>query len=86
MKEQMEPKELNEIFDGSQNAVNEMKKVFSKHDGLETVVISPDSWVGLELLRQTKRLINLQREVSNLNASINRLERKLGGLPNNAEK
>lgn len=79
-------KELNEIFDGSQDAVRAMEKVFDQHKDMETVIINPDSWVGKELLIQTKRLIDLQRDLGNLSASINRVERKLSKLLDNTEK
>ncbi len=82
----MKKDELNEIFEGSQNAVNEMKKVFGQHESIETVIVEPNSWVGKELLLQTKRLIDIRRDVNSLSASINRVEKMLVKLFNNTEK
>jgi len=82
----MNRKELNEIFEGSQNAISEMEEVFSKHENMETVIVNPDSWVGKELLLQTKRLIDLQRDVNSLAGSINRMERQIYRLLNDSEK
>jgi hypothetical protein len=52
----MENAEITEILDGSQLAIKEMDNVYEAHRQMETVVISPDSWVGKELLSQSKRL------------------------------
>lgn len=82
----MDNNELNEIFGESQNAANEMKKVFDKHKDIETVIVNPDSWVGKELLLQTKRLIDLRRDMNSLTASINRVERMLSKLLTNPEE
>ena len=82
----MENNELNEIFEGSQNAINVMEKVFIQHKDIETVIVNPDSWVGKELLLQTKRLIDLRRDVNSLAVSINRVERMLVKLFDNTEK
>ncbi|WP_407311010.1 hypothetical protein [Desulfosporosinus sp. SB140] len=73
-------KNFKEIFGDSQNAINAMQKVFDDHKHIETVIVNPESWVGKELLLQTKMLIDLQRDVRCLTASINRMEKKLDYL------
>lgn len=73
---------LNEIFEGSQNALDEMEKVFKEHEKIETVIVNPDSWTGKTLLVQAKRLIDLRGDVNSLTASINQLHRKIDHLLN----
>ena len=82
----MDNSDLKKIFNGSQNAIKEMEKVFSEHKDLETVIVNPDSWVGKELLIQTKRLIDIRRDVDSLTASINRVERMLGKLMSDSKE
>ncbi|MEV3550925.1 hypothetical protein ABNC92_03395 [Paenibacillus larvae] len=67
---QLEKKELQEIFEGNEDAVKTMEQVFKEHESIETVVVDPNSWVGKELLMQTKRLVDLQRDVHSLSTSI----------------
>lgn len=85
-KQKMRSDELDEIFNDSKNAIDEMKRVFKEHQNIETVIVEPDSWVGKELLIQTKRLIDLKRDVNTLTSSINRLERLFTELLSNAKK
>ncbi|MDT2237667.1 hypothetical protein P7H19_17235 [Paenibacillus larvae] len=66
----MDKKELQQIFEANENAVKEMEQVFKEHESIETVVVDPNSWVGKELLSQTKRLIDLQRDVHSLSTLI----------------
>ncbi|WP_079908243.1 hypothetical protein [Paenibacillus sp. 32352] len=76
----MNQEELRQLFCGAENAVSEMEKVFKRHEQLETVIVNPNSWVGKELMRQGKRLIDLRHEIHDLSISINRLERKIDKL------
>lgn len=76
----MENKELSEILEGSQIAIDEMRKVFKEHEDIETVIVNPDSWVGKTLLIQTKKLIDLRKEVNSLSSSIKALNVKLDRL------
>ncbi|MBO8170199.1 MAG: hypothetical protein H0Z35_13650 [Thermoanaerobacteraceae bacterium] len=78
----MDDKELKSIFDGSEDAINEMKRVFKEHEEVETVIVEPNSWVGKALLIQTKRLIDLRRDVNSLTSSINLLNKKIAELLN----
>lgn len=73
---------LCEILNGSNHAISEMEKVIEAHKGINTVIVNPDSWVGKELLIQTKRLIDLHRDVHSLALVINHLERKIDVLLN----
>lgn len=82
----MDQKDLNTIFEGSQNAATEMERIFKEHENMETVIVNPNSWVGKELLIETKRLIELKRDVHSLISSINRLEKKVTELNHNAKK
>lgn len=65
--------EINKILDDSQTAIKEMEKVYEAHRNMATAVISPDSWVGKELLSQSKRLIDLAESVNRLESKLNRL-------------
>lgn len=82
----MEKNELAEIFEGSQNAVSTMQKVFAEHKNIKTVIVNPDSWVGKELLLQTKKLIDLRRDLNRLAVSINHMEKMLSKLVNDPKK
>ncbi|MEV2911036.1 hypothetical protein ABNF65_21100 [Paenibacillus larvae] len=66
----MEKKELQQILEGNDDAVKEMEQVFKEHESIETVIVEPNSWVGKELLLQTKRLVDLQRDVHSLSTLI----------------
>ncbi|MDT2277759.1 hypothetical protein P7H20_26905, partial [Paenibacillus larvae] len=58
--------------------------VFKEHESIETVVVDPNSWVGKELLSQTKRLIDLQRDVHSLSTLIKKYSTRTlkGEMPN----
>ena len=73
---------LDLIFDGSKNAVKTMEKIFKQHEDIETAVLSPDSWVGAEILLQTRRLIDIRHDIHNLTSSINLLSRNISKLLN----
>ncbi|AUS03600.1 hypothetical protein M5W76_18015 [Paenibacillus larvae] len=81
---QLEKKELQEIFEGNEDAVKTMEQVFKEHESIETVVVDPNSWVGKELLSQTKRLIDLQRDVHSLSTLIKKYSTRTlkGEMPN----
>ncbi|MEV2699207.1 hypothetical protein ABNC64_20240, partial [Paenibacillus larvae] len=83
---QLEKKELQEIFEGNENAVKTMEQVFKEHESIETVIVEPNSWAGKELLSQTKRLIDLQRDVHSLSTLINHLSKKVDDLGNQINK
>ncbi|MEV3554139.1 hypothetical protein ABNC92_20600, partial [Paenibacillus larvae] len=51
-----------------------------------TVIVEPNSWAGKELLSQTKRLIDLQRDVHSLSTLINHLSKKVDDLGNQINK
>ncbi|QVV19916.1 hypothetical protein Neutron_41 [Paenibacillus phage Neutron] len=81
---QLEKKELQEIFEGNENAVKTMEQVFKEHESIETVIVEPNSWAGKELLSQTKRLIDLQRDVHSLSTLIKKYSTRTlkGEMPN----
>lgn len=79
----VDKKELSEIFEGSQGAISIMDKVFKQHKNIETVIVNPDSWVGKELLTQTKRLIDLRSDLNSLASSISSINSKNTGPDNN---
>ncbi|MDT2249842.1 hypothetical protein P7H09_00115, partial [Paenibacillus larvae] len=72
------------IFEANENAVKEMEQVFKEHESIETVVVDPNSWVGKELLSQTKRLVDLQRDVYSLSTLIKKYSTRTlkGEMPN----
>ncbi|MEV2878038.1 hypothetical protein ABNC28_22650, partial [Paenibacillus larvae] len=59
-------------------------QVFKEHESIETVVVDPNSWVGKELLSQTKRLVDLQRDVYSLSTLIKKYSTRTlkGEMPN----
>ncbi|MDT2306785.1 hypothetical protein P7H21_26440 [Paenibacillus larvae] len=84
VKTQMDKKELQQIFEANENAVKEMEQVFKEHESIETVIVEPNSWVGKELLSQTKRLVDLQRDVYSLSTLIKKYSTRTlkGEMPN----
>ncbi|MFF0831063.1 hypothetical protein ACFYU8_29910 [Brevibacillus sp. NPDC003359] len=76
----MNEQELKSIFDDSMGAVKEMQRIFEEHESMDTVIVEPNSWVGKELLLQTKRLIDLREDIFSLSTSINQLNKKLSLL------
>lgn len=78
----VENKDLSEILEDSQIAIDEMRKVFKEHEDMETVIVNPTSGVGKTLLIQTKKLIDLRKEINSLSLSIKALNVKLDRLLN----
>jgi len=79
--------ELSQIFKGYQPAIDCVEATFKRHEGIETVIVNPDSWVGKELLTQTGRIIDLRRDVMRLESTISILASQLlEGMPNVTEK
>lgn len=76
-KEGMEKRNINEILNHNTQAIKEIQQVFEEHKQLETVVINPDSWIGKELLWQSKKLIDLETQLSKQQGLLNQLFRNL---------
>lgn len=72
--------ELNHIFGGAVEAIRIMNKVMKEHDDLEAVTIHPDTWVGKELLSQTKRGIDLRNDIHHMQQSITSLKEQVNRL------
>lgn len=85
MSSYVKTEDLEQVFEGSQNAISEMERVFKQHKDIETVILNPDSWVGKELLSLNRRLIDVQGKVHDLKLSINRIERFLDKLFDDAQ-
>lgn len=67
--------DLVEIFGTKENAIKEIEKVFNDHESLETVILEPNSWVGKELLWQSMRMLELQRDMRDLAAKLDQLHK-----------
>lgn len=68
-------KEIACIFGYSKNAIREIDEVYKQHEEMDTVILEPNSWMGKELLRQSRKLIDLEHSLAELIRSINQLKK-----------
>lgn len=67
--------EVGYILGHSEHAIREIEKVYKQHEDIDTVIVEPNSWVGKELLGQSRKLIDLEHSLAELTRSINELKK-----------
>lgn len=68
-------KELGLVLSYSKNAIREINEVYKQHEDVDTVIVEPNSWIGKELLWQSRKLIDLEHSLAELTRSINELKK-----------
>ncbi|WP_431030024.1 hypothetical protein [Lysinibacillus sp. LZ02] len=62
--------DVDNIFSDSSNALKAVQQVFKEYKQVETVIVNPDSWMGRELLWQSRKMIDLEKQILDLTRSI----------------
>lgn len=73
----MPERDIKKVFNHNAGAIKAMEKVFIEHEQVNTVVINPNSWFGKEIVWQSKKMIDLEFQISKQQGQINELLRKL---------
>lgn len=69
MEKRFKKRELEDIL-GSKDQIKVMENVFKEHTNIPTVVVEPDSWLGREVLWQSRKLIELESHLNRISSSI----------------